>query len=64
MSKHIWGYWDCQCGHTHIRGDVTECPGCGSPRLADTKFLCGYIGQRVCRGFPEKFKPKLDLQLL
>lgn len=38
MSKHIWGYWDCQCGHTHIRGDVTECPGCGSPRLADTKF--------------------------
>lgn len=38
MSKHIWGYWDCSCGHTHIRGDIAECPGCGSPRLANTKF--------------------------
>lgn len=44
MPKHIWGYWDCKCGRTHIRGDITECPGCGLPRLADTKF---YVDKSV-----------------
>lgn len=38
MSKHVWGYWDCDCGRSHIRGDKTDCPGCGRPRNSDTVF--------------------------
>lgn len=38
MGKHIWGYWDCDCGRKHIRGDKTDCPGCGRPRNENTKF--------------------------
>lgn len=38
MSRHIWGYWDCDCGRKHIRGDKTDCPGCGRPRNENTEF--------------------------
>lgn len=39
MGKHVWGYWDCDtCGSKHIRGDKRDCPNCGTPRTAETKF--------------------------
>ena len=50
MGKHIWGYWDCDCGCKHIRGDKTDCPGCGRPRNENTKFY-NYGGK--CRYFDQ-----------
>lgn len=39
MGKLIEGLWDCSyCGNKGIKGSVRECPSCGRPRDAKTKF--------------------------
>ena len=39
MGKKIEGYWDCpQCGKKANKGRYRNCPGCGRPRGASTKF--------------------------
>lgn len=45
MGRLVYGYWDClQCSSTGIRGDIRECPNCGKPRNADTKF---YMAENI-----------------